>query len=106
MSDEHDERTYIMVKPDGVERGLVGEIIKRFENKGYQLVAIQQFKVVETGRKLLGETDPLKSAPGTIRGDFCIDLGHNICHGANNEINLWFPNGVVSWKRIKSNIKS
>jgi nucleoside-diphosphate kinase len=36
------ERTYIMVKPDGVERGLVGEIIKRFENKGYKLVGLKQ----------------------------------------------------------------
>ena len=35
------ERTYIMVKPDGVERGIVGEIIKRFENKGYQLTALE-----------------------------------------------------------------
>ncbi|CAG8851398.1 20326_t:CDS:2, partial [Racocetra persica] len=41
MSSEPTERTYIMVKPDGVERGLVGEIIKRFENKGYKLVALQ-----------------------------------------------------------------
>jgi nucleoside-diphosphate kinase len=32
------ERTYIMVKPDGVQRGLVGEIIKRFEQKGFKLV--------------------------------------------------------------------
>ncbi|CAG8496840.1 6838_t:CDS:2 [Racocetra fulgida] len=77
MSSEPKERTYIMVKPDGVERGLVGEIIKRFENKGYKLVALQLLPVgkdvVKTGRRLLGETDPLKSAPGTIRGDFCID---------------------------------
>ena len=35
------ERTYIMVKPDGVERGLVGEIIARFERRGYKLVALQ-----------------------------------------------------------------
>lgn len=35
------ERTYIMVKPDGVERGLVGEILKRFEAKGYQLTALE-----------------------------------------------------------------
>jgi nucleoside-diphosphate kinase len=35
------EQTYIMVKPDGVERGLVGEILKRFEQKGYKLVALE-----------------------------------------------------------------
>merc|ERR1711877_78702 len=36
-----DERTFIMIKPDGVQRGLVGEIIKRFEQKGFQLVALK-----------------------------------------------------------------
>ncbi|KAF0383907.1 nucleoside diphosphate kinase [Gigaspora margarita] len=140
-----EERTYIMVKPDGVERGLVGEIIKRFESKGYKLVALQLLPtsrellnehycdlkdksffgklinymlsgpvvgmvwegkdIVKTGRRLLGETDPLKSAPGTIRGDYCIDVGKNLCHGsdsvesAQREISLWFPNGVLSWER-------
>lgn len=36
-----DERTYIMVKPDGVQRGLTGEIIKRFEQKGFKMVAMK-----------------------------------------------------------------
>lgn len=139
------ERTYIMVKPDGVERGLVGEVIKRFENRGYKLCALklmhpskehleqhygdlktksffpklvaymlsgpvvgmvwQGKEVVKTGRKMLGETNPLASAPGTIRGDYCIDVGKNICHGsdspesAENEIALWFPEGVKSFER-------
>lgn len=35
------ERTFIMIKPDGVQRGLVGEVIKRFETKGFKLVAIK-----------------------------------------------------------------
>ena len=39
------ERTFIMVKPDGVQRGLVGEIIKRFEQKGYKLVALKFMQV-------------------------------------------------------------
>ncbi|CAG8435418.1 9135_t:CDS:2 [Ambispora gerdemannii] len=139
------ERTYIMVKPDGVERGLVGEIVKRFENKGYQMLALQMIQptkalleehytdlkekpffpglikymlagpvvgmvwigkdIVKVGRRLLGETNPLASNPGTIRGDFGIDVGRNICHGsdspanAEREISLWFPNGVVHWNR-------
>ncbi|XJO74454.1 hypothetical protein BDV3_005274 [Batrachochytrium dendrobatidis] len=139
------ERTYIMVKPDGVERGLVGEVIKRFESRGYQLVALELMHptkalleehygdlktksffpklvtymlsgpvvgmvwagkdVVKTGRKMLGETNPLASAPGTIRGDFCIDVGKNICHGsdsvesAEKEIAMWFPRGAKSWAR-------
>ena len=39
------ERTFIMVKPDGVQRGLVGEIVKRFEQKGFKLVALKFMKV-------------------------------------------------------------
>merc|ERR1719412_2546368 len=52
--------------------------------------------VVKTGRMMLGETNPKDSAPGTIRGDFCIDVGRNICHGsdsvesAQREIGMWF----------------
>lgn len=52
--------------------------------------------VVKSGRTLLGATNPSDSAPGTIRGDFCIDVGRNICHGsdsvesAKREIALWF----------------
>ena len=59
---------------------------------------------VATGRKMLGETKPSESAPGTIRGDFCIDIGRNICHGsdsvesANHEIALWFdPSELSEW---------
>ena len=39
------ERTFIMIKPDGVQRGLVGEIIKRFEQKGFKLVAMKLTQV-------------------------------------------------------------
>ena len=144
------EQTYIMVKPDGVVRGLVGEIIKRFESRGYQLIALQLIHptkelleehygdlktkpffpklvsymlsgpvvgmvwagkdVVKTGRKMLGETNPLASAPGTIRGDFCIDVGKNICHGsdsvesAQKEIGLWFPQGIKQWDRTTDSL--
>jgi len=131
-----DERTYIMIKPDGVQRGLVGEIIARFEKRGFFLRALkltspseellkqhyadlaqkaffpkliaymlsgpvvcmvwEGLGAVATGRKMLGETNPLNSAPGTIRGDFCVNVGRNICHGsdsvesAKKEIALWF----------------
>merc|ERR1711981_274338 len=117
------ERTFIMLKPDAVHRGLVGEIIKRFEAKGFKLVAMKMMhaseellkehyadlsskaffpglvkymgsgpvvpmvweglNVVKTGRVMLGETNPAASAPGTIRGDFCIQVGRNICHGSD-----------------------
>merc|ERR1719471_785911 len=133
---EYTERTFIMIKPDGVQRGLVGDIIKRFEQKGFKLVAMkfmqaseehlrkhyadlserpffpglvkymasgpvvpmvwEGLNVVKTGRVMLGETNPKDSKPGTIRGDYCIQVGRNICHGsdavesANHEIKLWF----------------
>ena len=57
------------------------------------------------GRKMLGATMPSDSAMGTIRGDFCIEVGRNICHGsdavesANHEIGMWFPEGVCEWTR-------
>jgi nucleoside-diphosphate kinase len=140
-----------MVKPDGVQRGLIGEIISRFERRGYQLIAckfvtptkelldqhyaehvgkafypglaafissgpvvamIWQGKgVIAAGRQILGATNPLNSAPGTIRGDFAIDVGRNICHGsdgpeaAEREGALWFPEGIQSYsKTIDSSI--
>ncbi|KAI1182803.1 nucleoside diphosphate kinase [Nemania serpens] len=143
------EQTFIAIKPDGVQRGLVGSIIARFENRGYKLVAIKLVTpgkahleehysdlkdkpffaglveymnsgpicamvwegrdAVKTGRTLLGATNPLASAPGTIRGDFAIDVGRNVCHGsdsvesAKKEIALWFKEGeVVSWKSAQA----
>ncbi len=117
------ERTFIMVKPDGVQRGLISEVINRFERKGFKLVALKMAtpgkehfekhysdlsskpffgglvsyaasgpvvamvwegnNVVATGRKLLGATRPDDSAPGTIRGDLCIDVGRNVIHGSD-----------------------
>ncbi|KAM3859451.1 NME/NM23 nucleoside diphosphate kinase 2a [Diretmus argenteus] len=130
------ERTFIAIKPDGVQRGIIGEVIKRFETKGFKLVGMKMQQaseehlkqhyndlkdrpffpplikymssgpvvamvwegkgVVKTGRVMLGETNPADSKPGTIRGDFCIDVGRNIIHGsdsvesAEKEIALWF----------------
>jgi nucleoside-diphosphate kinase len=139
------ERTYIMIKPDGVQRGLIGPIITRFEQRGFKLVAMKLVapgkahleqhyadlsskgffaglieymnsgpvcamvwegdNAVATGRKMLGATKPFDSQPGTIRGDYCIDVGRNIIHGsdsvesANHEIALWFkPEELVHWE--------
>lgn len=65
--------------------------------------------VVKTGRVLLGATNPADSAPGTIRGDLCIQVGRNICHGsdavesAKKEIDLWFTEKeVVSWQQANN----
>ena len=131
-----DEMTFIAIKPDGVQRGLIGDIIGRFERKGYKLVGMkvkqptveeamehysdlakkpfyqglctyfasgpicamvwQGKDVIKGGRTLLGATNPSDSAPGTIRGDLCVDVGRNICHGSDGlesaakEVAFWF----------------
>jgi hypothetical protein len=61
--------------------------------------------VVKAGRVLLGATKPSESAPGSIRGDYCIDVGRNICHGSDSvesataEIKLWFSDAeLCDWK--------
>jgi len=139
------ERTFIAVKPDGVQRGLVGEIIRRFESRGYKLVGIRMVQpteafakqhyadlsnkpffpglvkyfssgpvvamvfegkgVIAGGRALVGATNPANAAPGSVRGDLCIDTGRNIIHGSDGkesaaaEIALWFrPNDVCEYK--------
>ncbi|AEO62723.1 5202ba3d-0398-469c-880d-b6701af7ccac [Thermothielavioides terrestris] len=138
------ERTFIAVKPDGVQRGLVGNIIGRFEARGFKLVALklvtpgkehlekhysdlsdkpffkglveymnsgpivamvwEGYDAVKTGRAMLGATNPLASAPGTIRGDFALAVGRNVCHGsdsvesAKKEIALWFKEEeLINW---------
>ncbi|CDJ37970.1 nucleoside diphosphate kinase, putative [Eimeria tenella] len=138
------QRTYIMLKPDGLQRGLLGEVLRRFEQRGFKLVALklvnpssqtleQHYRdlsdkpffrvlmnymssgpvvamvwegtdVVKQARKMLGETRPLDSQPGTIRGDFCIDVGRNLIHGsdsveaAEREIKLWFKEEeICNW---------
>ncbi|KAJ2767876.1 nucleoside diphosphate kinase Ndk1 [Coemansia nantahalensis] len=141
------ERTFIAVKPDGVQRGLVSDIIGRFERRGYKLVGLKLLvpsvalakehyadlsskpffaglvdymtngkapvvgmvwegpAVIKQGRVMLGATDPKAAGPGTIRGDYCLSIGRNICHGsdsaesAEKEISLWFGGRgeVVSW---------
>jgi nucleoside-diphosphate kinase len=130
------ERTFVMVKPDGFERGLVGEIVSRFERRGLRLRAMRMLRVtgeqahehyaehrekpffgelttfitsgpvvamvveglaaVSTVRAMMGATDPLQSAPGTIRGDLSLELGQNTIHGsdslesAEREIAIYF----------------
>ncbi len=137
-----------MVKPDGVQRGLIGEIVSRFESRGLKLVA-GKFMVIDDDlarehygehedkpffedltefitsgpvfamvwegqdavaqvRTMMGETDPAESAPGTIRGDFGLDLGRNVVHGsdteegsAEREIDLFFEEReLVEYERI------
>jgi nucleoside-diphosphate kinase len=131
------QRTLVLVKPDGVKEGLIGEIVSRLEKKGLKIAAMRMLqmdkalarkhyavhdgkpffaglvefitsgpivavvvegeKSVEVVRKLMGETDPVKAAPGTIRGDYGLDIGENLIHGSDSEenaqveITLFFP---------------
>ena len=147
MSDR--ERTFVMVKPDGVQRGLIGEIVSRFEQRGLKLAGAKLLQIDEelaqrhygehegkpffeglvsfitSGpvlamvwegqdatrqvRQMMGATDPADAAPGTVRGDFGLDLGRNVIHGSDHEdeganereISLFFDeNELVSYERI------
>jgi len=118
------EQTFIIVKPDGVARGLVGEILRRFENKGLKIRRLAMTKIdpevakvhyghhadkpffgelieaitagpaviavlegpgaVAHVRNLIGATDPLKAAPGTVRGDFALQNPYNLVHASDS----------------------
>lgn len=98
-SREHMEKHYEDLKSKGFFSGLITYMLSG------PLVAMvfEGPNAFAEGRKLLGATRPVDSAPGTIRGDFGLDVGRNICHGsdsnesAEKEISLWFPEGVCSW---------
>jgi len=121
----NDERTFVMAKPDAVQRGLVGTIISRLEERGLKLAGAKFMQIDEelagqhyaehqdkpffdelvafitSGpvmamvwegadatrqvRQMMGATDPTEAQPGTIRGDFGLDLGQNIIHGSDHE---------------------
>ena len=131
------DRTLILVKPDAFARGLTGEIIARFENKGLKIVALKHMTVTEdlakqhyaehdgkpffgelvefitsgpivamvlegeeairAARQVIGATNPLEAAPGSIRGDYAIAVGQNMVHGSDapesgrREATLFFP---------------
>ncbi|PNI12081.1 NME4 isoform 3 [Pan troglodytes] len=104
------ERTLVAVKPDGVQRRLVGDVIQRFERRGFTLVGMKMlqvwegYNVVRASRAMIGHTDSAEAAPGTIRGDFSVHISRNVIHasdsveGAQREIQLWFQSSeLVSW---------
>jgi nucleoside-diphosphate kinase len=131
------ERTLVLVKPDGVRRGLAGEVISRLEKKGLRLVAMElrtldrataeehygehrerpffgelvEFitggplvalvvegpSAVAGTRRLMGVTNPVEATPGSIRGDYALEIGQNLVHGSDSpesaarEIGIFFP---------------
>jgi len=134
------ERTLVLIKPDGVRRGLAGDVLSRIERKGLRIVAmdmrvvakdlaethyaehtekpfygslvefitsgplvalvVEGPRAIEAFRALAGATDPVKAAPGTIRGDYALEVQDNIVHGsdspdsAEREIKIFFPDLV------------
>jgi nucleoside-diphosphate kinase len=138
------EQALVLIKPDGVSRGLIGQVIARAEARGYRLarlslcqatpellaehyqehvskpfypslveymtsgpvvaMVLEGAQIIAAFRAMAGATDPVKAAPGTIRGDFGRDWGtgeiQNIVHASDSpesaarEIEIWFPSDV------------
>ncbi len=118
------EREFIVVKPDGVQRAHIGDIITRIERAGLKIIAMKILQVtreqaekhyavhegkpfyeglirymtsgpsvamvvegwdaVKHARRLVGPTDPHDAAPGSIRGDYGLDIRRNIVHAADS----------------------
>jgi nucleoside-diphosphate kinase len=118
------QRTFVMIKPDAVQRRLVADVVVRFEQRGFAIRGMRLLRVsgdqaaahyeehrekpfygelvefitsgpavamvvegpdaVKTVRTMMGATNPLESAPGTIRGDFALELSQNIVHGSDS----------------------
>ena len=138
------ERTLIIVKPEGVQRGLIGNVITRFEQRGLKFVGLKLIhitpelaeqhygvhkgkgfyaglvkhitsspvvvgvvegpKAITIVRTSMGATNAAEALPGTIRGDYALEIGFNIVHGsdgpetAKQEINLFFkPEELVDY---------
>jgi nucleoside-diphosphate kinase len=122
MADQ--QRTFVMIKPDAHARRLSGEILSRFERRGFTIRGLKLLRVsrdqaaqhyaehegkpfypdlvefitsgpvvamvlegpsaVSTVRTMMGATNPLDSAPGTIRGDYALEIGENAVHGSDS----------------------
>lgn len=135
------ERTLIIIKPEGVQRGLIGNVITRLEQRGLKFVALkltqitpelaeQHYgvhkgkpfypslvkhitsgpvvvgvvegpKAISVVRTTMGATNAAEAIPGTIRGDYALEIGYNIIHGSDGpetaiqEINLFFKPGEL-----------
>lgn len=133
----------VLVKPNGVTRGLVGEVVGRLERRGFVITAARMlmvsqelagrhylehvgkafytdlvefitsgpvFAMVVQGpsaitvvRTMMGATNPVNAAPGTVRGDYALDMGQNVVHSsdgpesAEREIGLFFePKDLIA----------
>ena len=118
------ERSLVLLKPDAVQRGLVGRLISRLERRGLKIAGLKLMRLdlplarrhyaehvekpfftglaefmmsspivamavegkgaVDAVRGAMGPTNPMSAAPGTIRGDFGVDIGRNLIHGSDS----------------------
>ena len=131
------ETTLVLLKPDAVRRGLIAELIGRFEQRGFRIRGLKQLVLARaiaeehyaehaarpffgelvdfiTGgplvalvvegpnavagtRRLMGVTNPVEATPGSIRGDYALEIGQNLVHGSDSpdsaarEVKLFFP---------------
>jgi nucleoside-diphosphate kinase len=140
------EKTLVLIKPDGVQRGLIGPIITKFESKGLKLIGMKLIQMsddlarthysihreksffeplvayiisapvvamvwegldaVSVIRTIMGKTNPSLADPGTIRGEFGMEIGRNLVHGsdspenAQKEVALFFgQEELLNWHR-------
>jgi nucleoside-diphosphate kinase len=139
------ERSLVLIKPDGVQRLLVGRVISRLEDRGLKLVGLKLLHVsrdlaerhyaihrdkpffaglvafitssplialvvegpnaIGVVRSMVGATRPWEAAPGTIRGDFALEVAQNLIHASDGpetaeaEMRLWFPEGTLEYAR-------
>jgi nucleoside-diphosphate kinase len=140
------ERTFAMLKPDTVQRGLIGKVLARLERKGFRIAALKLIQVTEEQarrhyavhegksfypglvryimsspvvalvldapdavsqlRLCVGATRPNEAEPGSIRGDFGVDISNNIIHASDSpenaayEISVYFtPAEILSYQR-------
>lgn len=118
------EQTFLLVKPDGVKRHLIGNIVNRFEQRGFELIGAKLIRItreqaeyhyeehkskpffgelvdfitsgpvfamvwqgeniIQISRAMMGKTNPIDAAPGTIRGDFASQMAQNVIHGSDS----------------------
>lgn len=140
------ERSLIILKPDAVQRGLIGSIMTRLEQRGLKFAGLKLIQVdealaqqhygvhqgkpffesliryitsapvvvmvvvgnhvIQMVRTTVGATNPANAAPGTIRGDFAVEIGRNLIHASDSpengeqEVALFFrPEELVDWGR-------
>ena len=74
-----------------------GELTSFITSGPLVAMVLEGDRAIEAARQVIGATDPLKAAPGSIRGDFAIEVGQNMVHGSDapesaaREVALFFP---------------